>query len=416
MREGFDPVSQQLIQSLINAVNRSNGIVDGARLAISSHFAGSYVYASQACRRISHQALAPLQEKGLIDCAWHLKVLEDFDTLKHIEVPKGKAFLDYLGVPLQVDQVSTAVIQLHSLKCNVDWIDQKLSEISERWRVGARYLQLGPEHIDEVVVAAQVAQRLAFEPLRGRNIRALSLDWFNATDTLDKHRQMIALFCQSQIHPATKHLTLNDQLASLGLLHDHALMHLRGPFDAICDDDKLLNIGGWSGVAICAEFVRGFERDGEPPYVLTIENFTLYQRYLAAVQDGALVMFVSRFPCRRLLSIYQKLINTLAPATPLYHWGDIDFAGFQTVVALQASLSGREVKPFCMGVEQLRTSTQLGPTMGLNQLRKLAFMCKGHLRDELIDIASLPENLIRESPSEALPIIAPAALCKRQTT
>ncbi len=407
MLQAFDPVTQQLIQSLINLVNRSNGVIDGARLVISSKFASGYVHGSQASRHMSHQALAPLQAAGLIECMWHLEVLEDFETLKSIAVPRGKDFLAYLNIATQVDRVLNAASTLQKFKCDVDWIDQKLNEMTERWHMGARYLQLGPEHIAEVVVAVKVAQRLATEFLRGRNIRALSFDWFGTAYTIDEHRQIITLFCESQIHSIAKELEFNDQLASLGLLHGSALMHIRGPFEAICDDDKLLDISGWSGVALCGEFIRGFERNGTPSYILTIEDFTLYQRYLANVQDDALILYLGDFPCQRLLMFYKMLVDMSPADTPIYHWGNIDFAGFKVLVALQGCIAGREVKPFQMGAEQLRKHTDPGVAMSSTKLRKLAFASKGELRDLLIDIATLPEELIKACSSEAMKIVTP---------
>ncbi|HEY7772277.1 MAG TPA: Wadjet anti-phage system protein JetD domain-containing protein [Marinagarivorans sp.] len=407
MLQAFDPVSQQLIQTLVNLVNRSTGVVNGARLPVSSQFAGSYVYASPNSRRVCHEALKPLEDMGLIECGWHLKVLEDFETLKHIQVPRGKAFLEYLGISPQVDMVANAATTLAGLKCGVDWIDHKVNEIGERWRLGARYLSLGPEHIPQVVIAATVAKKLATEPLRGRNIRALSLDWFGAAHTIDEHKQVITLFCESQIHPAAKELDYVDQLASLGLIHASSLLHMRGPFEAICDDDKLIDVGGWSGAALCGEFVRGFERTSVPAYVLTIEDLTLYQRYIAAVQDNGLVMYIGDFPTARTLGFFEKLVDKLPPEVPLYHWGNIDLAGFKSLLALQSRLLVRRVLPFNMSAEQLLANPIPGGPLGLSKLRKLAFSCQKEVRDTLIGIASLPEEKVRECPSDSMVVTTP---------
>lgn len=405
--QAFDPITQQLLQSLINIVNRSSGVVDGAKLPVSSQFAGSYVYASPSARSLCHKALNPLTEQGLIDCGWHLQVLEDFETLKHIVVPKGRQFLEYLCIEPQVKMVANASSTLGDLRCGVDWVDQKIKEIGERWRLGARYLSLGPEHIPQVSIAAKVAQSIASEALRGRDIKALSLDWFGSSHTIDDHQQVIALFCESQINAHARDLDYNDQLASLGLVHHSPLLHLRGPFEAICDDDKLIDTGGWSGVALCTEFVRGFERNRLPSYVLTIENFTLYQRYLAGVQDDGLVIYIGDFPSARLLSFYEKIVDMLPHETPLLHWGDIDLAGFRSLLALQDMLFGREVRPYQMGVEQMLANAQPGPPIPMQKLRRMAFNCKSELRDLLVALTGLSSDKIRECSSEAAPVAAP---------
>ncbi|MDZ7923399.1 MAG: DUF2220 family protein [Marinagarivorans sp.] len=409
MLKVFDPITQQLIQSLINLVNRSNGVTNHVRLPISSQFASSYVNASQANRRICHQALQPLHDRGLIECAWHLKVLEDFETLKHINIADGRAFLRYLGIAPQVEMVANASTTLDQLKCGIDWIDQKISQIGERWRLGARYLQLGPEHINDVVVAATLARHLATEPLSGRNIRALSLDWFGAANTIVEHQQIITLFCESQIHALAKDLDYSDQMASLGLSAGSALLHLRGPIEAICDDEKLINLNGWCGVALASEFIRGFERTAVPCYLLTIEDYTLYQRYIANVHDGGIVLFTGDFPSAQALGFYKKLLNLVPANTPLYHWGNIDLAGFKAILALQQAAMTRSVNPFQMGAEQILQASS-GVPIELTKLRRLVFLCKNALRDTLIEIASLPAEQIKECSSEGMPVVAPPAL------
>jgi hypothetical protein len=412
MLQVFDPISQQLMQALINLVNRSTGVVDGAKLPVSSQFAGSYVYAAPVSRRLCHETLKPLENKGLIECGWHLQVLEDFETLKYIQIPRGKPFLEHLGVAPQVDMVANAATTLASLKCGVDWIDQKVNEIGERWRVGARYLSLGPEHIAQVVVAATVAKKIATEPLRGRSIRALGLDWFNEVYTIDEHRQVITLFCESQIHPAAKELDYDDQLASLGLMHGSALLHIRGPYNASCEDNRLLDLSGWSGTALCPEFVREFELLHNPSYVLTIEDINLYQRYLAGVNDDGLVLYIGDFPPPKVLNCYENLVRKLPKEVNLYHWGNIDLAGFKTIIALQGKAHARSVIPFNMGSEQLLNNRYPGGTLNLSKLRKLAFCCQGVLRDTLAEIAVLPDDRVRESPSDCLPIFSPLQLAK----
>lgn len=411
MQHQFDAITEQLIQSLINSVNRTNAIVDGARLVISSHFAGDYVYASQACRRVSHKALAVLEHAGVIRCSWHLEVLEDFQTLKFIDVPQGQAFLAYLGVSSQADLVANATDTLLALTCGEEWIDQKIHQITERWRLGARYLALGPEHLAEVVVAVKVAQGLSREPIRGRSLCALGIDWFHAPHVLHEHQAVIALFCESQIHPQAKTLPVKEQLASLGLLHGSALVHMRGPLLALCDSGKHLDAGGWSGVAVSVECIYGFKVLSQVRYVLTIENFTLYQRYIVANIDSAVILYVGDFPSHGLLALYNKLLQTLPSSVPLFHWGDIDIAGFKVLLALQDQALSREVKPFQMGAQQVRKFAiqGVGPQipLPLNTLRKLAFSSQNTLRDTLIDIASLPKPILNECASEAMPLMSP---------
>lgn len=410
MLQIFDPITQQLIQSLLNLVNRSTGTVDGARLSISSQFAAGYVYASPAARRLCHDALKPLQKRGLIECTWHLKVLDDFETLKQIHVPIGKAFLDYLGIAPQVNMVANASSSLEALKCGVDWIDKKVKEIGERWQLGARYLQFGPEHINQVIIAARFAHKLAAEAVNGRNIHALSFDWFGAAHIIDEHKEVITVFCESQINDFARELGYKEQLSSLGVVNHSALLHLRGPFEAICDDDKLLDIGGWSGAAVCAEFVRGFERNAIPSYVLTIEDLNVYQRYIATVRDDGLVFYVGDFPSQTLLNHYEKIVDMLPTETLLYHWGNIDFAGYKTILAIQDVLVGREVFPFNMGRGQLVDNTRdrnRGVSMPLNKLRKLAFSAPKKLRETLVDVSGLPAEQVCERHSDSMRVVSP---------
>ena len=98
----------------------------------------------------------------------------------------------------------------------------------------------------------------------------------------------------------------------------------------------------------------------------------------------------------------------LTPLILLFHWGNIDLAGFKSLLALQSKLLMRRVLPFNMGADQLMANAAPGGPLGLSKLRKLAFSCQKEIRDTLIGIASLPEDKVRECPSDCMAIVVPA--------
>lgn len=111
-----------------------------------------------------------------------------------------------------------------------------------------------------------------------------------------------------------------------------------------------------------------------PDYVITIENYTSFVRYVREVASGddGLVVFSGGFPSRPTLNVIARLAE--AANVPTYHWGDMDAGGVRIFHHIERRVAavGVELRPHMMDAVLLRrvgvpvadASRQTGDTSG----------------------------------------------------
>ncbi|GAB3444435.1 Wadjet anti-phage system protein JetD domain-containing protein [Insolitispirillum peregrinum] len=87
-----------------------------------------------------------------------------------------------------------------------------------------------------------------------------------------------------------------------------------------------------------------------PAYVLTIENFASFNRYVREIEDQGLIIYTNGFPSRTTRALLARLDETLPATCPFYHWGDVDQGGLRILQTLQRSIK-RTLLPHAMPLE-----------------------------------------------------------------
>jgi len=94
----------------------------------------------------------------------------------------------------------------------------------------------------------------------------------------------------------------------------------------------------------------------KPDYVLTIENFTSFVRYIREVAwfERALVIYSGGFPSRPTLATITRLAAQVQ--APTFHWGDMDAGGVRIFRHLERHLADVDIalRPHMMDTELLR--------------------------------------------------------------
>lgn len=110
----------------------------------------------------------------------------------------------------------------------------------------------------------------------------------------------------------------------------------------------------------CAEGISLLIR---PSYMLTIENFTSFVRYVREVEqpEPALVIYSGGFPSRPTLAVIRKLAQ--AAQCPVFHWGDMDAGGVRIFRHIELALADLNISlaPHMMSEELLRQVGQTRP-------------------------------------------------------
>lgn len=91
-------------------------------------------------------------------------------------------------------------------------------------------------------------------------------------------------------------------------------------------------------------------------YLITIENLASFHEATRLPEAAsALLVYTGGFPSPAWRTAYLRLVQSLPPDTPLYHWGDIDEGGFRIATALVQTLreSGRTLRPWLMSPDAI---------------------------------------------------------------
>jgi hypothetical protein len=92
---------------------------------------------------------------------------------------------------------------------------------------------------------------------------------------------------------------------------------------------------------------------GQPCYVLSIENFASFNRYVREIDDGGLVVFTAGYPSKAMARFLARLDATAPSKIPFYHWGDVEEGGLQAFRIIEKSIT-RPLRPHGMDIETAR--------------------------------------------------------------
>ncbi len=121
--------------------------------------------------------------------------------------------------------------------------------------------------------------------------------------------------------------------------------------------------------AIPPDAVDSVRPSQTPRYVLSIENFASFNRYVRETGDGGLIVYAAGYPSRATITFLQRLDDALARDVAFFHWGDIEEGGLQAFRVIESALK-RPLSPHAMDIE---SAIDLGsPTDNKPRLRSLA--------------------------------------------
>lgn len=105
-----------------------------------------------------------------------------------------------------------------------------------------------------------------------------------------------------------------------------------------------------------------------PRYVMSIENQTTFHSEARRLcDDEVLLIYTSGTPTPAWRLAYHRLLYSLPPGTPVYHWGDVDEGGFRiaALIAHEAETAGHALQPWRMHPEDIPVALRRPTTEGV---------------------------------------------------
>jgi hypothetical protein len=143
--------------------------------------------------------------------------------------------------------------------------------------------------------------------------------------------------------------------------------------------------------------VSAVRAGARPPYLLTVENLSSFQRQVREIEDEGIVLYTGGFPAPSLVRVLGLLDLGLPADCPFYHWGDRDPGGLRIYAKVAAACPIHGVSPHSMAEptgdpagwlpddrRALERIAGQGGTPGSLAERWLA-QCVGRLEQEAVD-------------------------------
>ncbi|WFC41013.1 Wadjet anti-phage system protein JetD domain-containing protein [Pseudoxanthomonas sp. SE1] len=326
---------------------RLRGDAAHASLPMTEASARDYVSLRTLAERETFHAQVAIAERAGAVTVERDRHRGDGERLLRLTVIDLDVLADHLGVPLLDARVREAAEVLSS------WLTDfpVLNDVLAAWRADRKVRGHGPEAAPDLADAAlAVRARLADEAheciLRRESAR-LFAGRAQASKRLEQLTPWLDLLGSGQL-VADGPLEKEHVWASLGLRREPQPLLVAGTGTLLLDGDVELPLATtFLGVPLDA--VEGVRTDAV--CVLSVENLASFHDAARATgADRMLVVYTGGMPSPAWRRAYARLLRSLPPDVPVWHWGDIDEGGFRiaAVLAETVTASGHRLQPWQM--------------------------------------------------------------------
>lgn len=273
---------------------------------------------------------------------------------ERIDLVDVQALARFLGRSTYADQLAQTVAQLEPLKADFPVI----LEMIGRWTGMTKVRGLGPQDAGAWIDAAKIIQACA---ARSQDAVAAPVREFSARLFLDSKRiealtSQLDVLLSGSIEESPRAAAQVWQ--ELGLFREEHPVLLAGAVHLARDRSTGLIDTPYIGLP--AATILGVA--SKVTEVITIENKTTFHSEAKRRQDNEIVLiYTAGMPSPAWRAMYIRLLRSLPPSTPIYHWGDIDEGGFRiaSTIAAEARTAGFALQPYAMSPSDVPTEMRV---------------------------------------------------------
>jgi hypothetical protein len=192
-------------------------------------------------------------------------------------------------------------------------------------------------------------------------------------------------------NPEWKRLPAEDVLRELNLVANPGYIHLSGNWQLTTTDGQILSLGGFSpSVGFPAAQTTQLESvTVHAPAALCIENLTAFHEFVH--QAGHLTHYAVICTYGNPSPAVRRILRLIRDETPIYHWSDLDYGGFNILSQMRRLVSER-VHPYRMDIETLEANAHFARPLTASDRIHLKRLLS---RPELRDVRPTVEHLLK---------------------
>jgi hypothetical protein len=290
--------------------------------------------------------------------------------LERITLLDGPQLAKFLELPLASVQADTAGKVLRSeLSGDQPWIGALLDEILGLWHIGKPALGLRVEQVQETRELLRALEAVCAGKQEGCDMRTFSARYVGDSKAVERMQSRFARIWQRQFDGDD--LEPDELYESLGISKFPHPLLFKGPITIISSGEPFNCSKAHPYIGFPPQAVEQLAFPEAPSYVLTIENFASFNRYVAEVSDNGLIIYTGGFPSPSKAKLFKMLDTELPEHVEFYHWGDVDLGGLRIIVRLQ-SLINRKIIPHLMDHGRMEIFGVDNDKISRDKLKKLA--------------------------------------------
>ena len=239
-----------------------------------------------------------------------------------------------------------------------------------KWRLGKSAYEIAPDDLGIATNLFRALEAVADGLHVEVDMRTFSAKNFGDSKAFERISAKFASVWKRQ--PEYVDLDTDELLQALGIQKYPWPLMVKGDIIFRFPDAELNTKGmkPYLGVPITEINTITFEM--LPSYVLFIENFATFNRYVHEVKDNSLVVYTNGFPSPNLCKLISLIDATLPGTVLFYHWGDIDGGGLKIFKKIEEVLAMHVLEPHLMTFEILRAYGKDAEGQHSNYLKKIA--------------------------------------------
>lgn len=313
---------EKLLVAAENAVGR-----EAAERTISLCFSAAsfpeYLATETHAEKAACNAALMLAERtGAIRINWDRRA-GDKTSIDRVVLADMMLLAQHLGVVPRWDVIASAKAEF----ANHRYAHPILDDVLECWRRGVQARGTRPGNTSDWLDAITVVDFCRQSGELEIPVRRLSAHRLDDTKRIEKLSSLIDAVLQSDLSTPVR--DQDEILSELGLIKYPQTVLISGCIDVVIDGITVQMPRPYLGLPPLS--VIDFVPRAQPSFVLTIENLQSFHEFVATMPTdaSAIVLYTGGMPSPSWMRLYELLLKSVTPATPLLHWGDIDLGGFR---------------------------------------------------------------------------------------
>ena len=373
------------------------------RVALSEVSPPAYFSQSDPSPRLTaNEQFVALEKAGLIKLTWlpgETGHLVQSITLQPECAPSLYPLL--ARIPLSASRAQLESLLLaERFRFVDDWRARALRHILSQLRAGK---SPAPFSLADTGLTLDLLAILAAIPTLATEtpFRVFSVRVFNDSKRLESLKNQLVSLARLG-NPEWKRMPAEEVLRELNLVANPNHIHLAGDWQLGLETGELLSLGGFSpSIGFPAAQTSQLQTvTVRAEAVLCIENLTSFHEFIRAQNKEHNLS--SRSTAQRekyaVICTYgnpspavRRLLRLIPDETPIYHWSDLDYGGFNILSQLRRLVSER-IEPYRMDITTINANFERARPLTVSDRARLKKLL---LRPELRDVRPVLEYLLK---------------------